>query len=94
MTRDRGWHGLDFVEVCLLQAPALSLHLCLDSEAWELTISIYLCISGCLLIDTMGFGRGEEANFYNSKVQTRNEKCSLPLRVSSLESGILQLTPG
>lgn len=48
--------------------PALSLHLCLDSEAWEVMISIYLCVSRCLLIGTAGFRREEEVNFYNSKV--------------------------
>lgn len=63
MTRDQGWRGLDFIEVCLLQAPALSRHFCLNSEAWELTISIYLCIWGCLLIGTMGFGSGGRSEF-------------------------------
>lgn len=59
MTGERGWHGLDFIEVRLLPAPALPPLLCLGPEAGGLMISIYLCTSGCLFIGTRGFGRRE-----------------------------------
>lgn len=38
--------------------PPLSLHLHLDSETWEVMISIYLCVSRCLLIGTLGLSEG------------------------------------